>query len=111
MPDIVVIPFPGIGTLAMTREQFNAALTAGRELAVPAHFPQLRSAPAEELVDADSLETRTGVPASWWMAQARERRIPFRKIGRRVRFQPQEVLNSDAFRRREVGVTPTHLDK
>jgi hypothetical protein len=32
MADMVVIPFPGIGTLAMTREQFNAALTAGSAL-------------------------------------------------------------------------------
>ena len=47
---------------------------------------------------------RTGVPKSWWMAQARNRSIPFRKIGRRVRFDPREVLNSGVFQRRTQGV-------
>jgi hypothetical protein len=31
MSDIVLIPFPDLGTLAMTRDQFNSALAAGRE--------------------------------------------------------------------------------
>jgi len=44
---------------------------------------------------------RTGVPKSWWMAQARQRQIPFRKFGRRVRFDPKEVLIAPAFRARK----------
>jgi hypothetical protein len=100
MPDIVLIPFPGLGTLAMTRDQFNSALAAGREMGTPAAATPSQSAPSDELVDADCLEQRTGVPKSWWMAQARIGRIPFRKIGRRVRFDPKEVLNSSAFQRR-----------
>jgi hypothetical protein len=105
MSDIVLIPFPGLGTLAMSRVEFNAALVAGRELGTSA--PATPHAPTvpEELVDAECLEQRTGVPKSWWMAQARERRIPFRKIGRRVRFQPQEVLTSEVFRRKAVTST------
>jgi hypothetical protein len=102
MSDIVLIPFPGVGTLAMTRDQFNSALAAGRDLAttsIPIPSPTSSESPGE-FVDAECLERRTGVPKSWWMAQARSRLIPFRKIGRRVRFDLKEVMGSSAFQRR-----------
>jgi hypothetical protein len=99
MSDLVLIPFPGLGTLAMTRDEFDSALAAGRQLASAA-TASVESPAANELVDAETLEQRTGVPKSWWMAQARERRIPFRKYGRRVRFDPKEVLSSPAYQRR-----------
>jgi hypothetical protein len=99
MSDLVLIPCPGLGTLAMTRDQFDAALSAGSALS-PSSTGSQSSPSTEELVDANVLQTRTGVPASWWMAQARCGRIPFRKIGRRVRFDAREVLNSSAFLRR-----------
>jgi hypothetical protein len=109
MPDLVLIPFPGLGTLVLSRDQFTAALAAGRTLetqapAVPENIPS--HAAEEGLVDAECLAERTGVPKSWWMAQARNRRIPFRKIGRRVRFDPKEVLESTTFRRRAQQVSP-----
>lgn len=103
MTDLVLIPFPGLGTLAMTREQFDAALAAGRAIS-PASPTAAPANSSGTLVDAAGMETRTGVPASWWMTQARERRIPFQKIGRRVRFDPFAVLDSDAFRRRSLPV-------
>jgi hypothetical protein len=99
MSDLVLIPFPGLGTLTMTREQFDSALSAGSALS-PSSTGSQTSPSTGELVDANVLETRTGVPASWWMAQARCGRIPFTKIGRRVRFDAHEVLNSSAFLRR-----------
>jgi len=105
MTDLVLIPFPGLGTLAMTREQFESALAAGRALS-PAPVSHALKNPADELVDAEYMEKRTGVPASWWMAQARERRIPFQKIGRRVRFDPAAVLDSEAFRMRSIPRLP-----
>jgi hypothetical protein len=55
-----------------------------------------------KLVSANDLSDRTGIPASWFEAQARERRIPFRKIGRYVRFDFEEILACDAFQRRAV---------
>jgi hypothetical protein len=107
MADLVLIPFPGLGTLAMTREQFESALAAGSSLGTVAQSSP-GSAAQDELVDADNLERRTGVPASWWMARAREGRIPFRKIGRRVRFDAHEVLNSSAFLRRAPSAGSYH---
>jgi hypothetical protein len=100
MSDLVLIPFPGLGTLALSKEQFDAALAAGNALS-RGSAPSV-AAPSEELVDAESLERRTGVPASWWMAQARKGCIPFRKIGRRVRFDAHEVIHSEVFLGRQM---------
>lgn len=105
MADLILIPFPGLGTLAMSKEQFDAALAAGNSLAA-AQQTTTRATPTEGLVDAQSLEQRTGVPASWWMAQARKGCIPFRKIGRRVRFDAHEVMNSSAFVARHSSNSP-----
>jgi hypothetical protein len=44
MSDIVLIPFPGLGTLAMSRVEFDAALVVGRELGTSA--PAKAHAPA-----------------------------------------------------------------
>lgn len=105
MADLIFLPLPGVGTLAMTREQFDAALNAGRDVVAR---PAVQAAPAAthepRLLNARELEEATGVPQSWWMAQARERRIPFRKIGRRVRFTLEEVLACEAFKRREIPI-------
>jgi len=103
MPDLICLPFPGLGLLALSREQLDAALVAGRAV-----HPDVMSSPspatpetsAPRVVNAETMEATTGVPSSWWMTQARERRIPCRKYGRRVRFVPEEVLSSEAYRRR-----------
>jgi hypothetical protein len=53
-------------------------------------------------MSAEEMESATGVPASWYATQARERRIPFRKIGRYVRFDYSELVSSEAFQRRAI---------
>ncbi len=67
------------------------------------------------LLTADEMAQQTGVPSSWWMTQARERRLPHVRIGRRVRFNAAEVLASETFRRAAIppggavrGVTGLH---
>jgi hypothetical protein len=103
MPDLILLPFPGFGTIALSREQLESAREAARSLGCDGYDGRAgasqRSSPSQRLVTADELEVSTGVPSTWWMAQARERRIPFRKIGRRVRFVLDEVLQSETFRR------------
>jgi hypothetical protein len=99
----VVVVVPGLGPLALTPEALRTARAKGLELvgdfdaAVPAATTE---APA--LLDADQLEARTGIPATWWMAQARERRVPHQRIGRRVRFDFAEVMGSEAVRKRSA---------
>lgn len=53
-------------------------------------------------MSAEAMEAATGVPASWYATQARERRIPFRKLGRYVRFDFAEVMGSEAMQRRAI---------
>ena len=105
MPDLICLPVPGLGFLALSREQLDAALAAGRAVhpdlsRPPTATPQKASPPG--VVDAKTLAATTRVPASWWESQARERRIPHLKYGRRVRFVLEEVLNSEAYRRRAL---------
>lgn len=103
MRDVVfMVPSPS-GWLALDRDQFEQALRRG-DAYLPAAQSNATAPPVTpaELVDADQLQALTGVPASWWMAQAREHRVPHVRIGRRVRFNAAEVTTSDAFRRRAI---------
>jgi hypothetical protein len=94
MSERILIPLPGLGTLELPREVFDQHLLK----------PQTPvSTSPSELLDADQLEEHTGIPAGWWMTQARERRLPFRKLGRYVRFELSEIMSCDAYRRRTVG--------
>jgi hypothetical protein len=95
MSERILIPLPGLGTLELPREVFEQHL-------VRPTAPEPASS-ASELVDADELERRTRIPASWWLTQARERRVPFRKIGRYVRFDVDEVFRCDEFRRKATS--------
>jgi hypothetical protein len=103
--DRVLIPF-GDRLLALTPETFREALEAGSAL-VPSSRAAAPDAPAK-LVSAEDLEERTGIPASWFATQARERRIPFHKLGRYVRFSFEEVMACDAFRRRAIPPGEMH---
>ncbi len=107
MADRVLIPLGSVGTLDLPRALFEQHLVAPAAAETPAQ------ASAIELVDADQLATRTGIPSSWWMTQARERRIPFRKLGRYVRFDFAEVTAADPYVRRAIpdGCTGSHNRK
>jgi len=100
MADRVLIPLPGVGTLLLDGEAYKAALAAGAALAA-APAPAA-SVAAPKLMSAEEMEASTGVPASWFATQARERRIPFRKLGRYVRFDFAEVMDSEAMQRRAI---------
>lgn len=103
MAKVVLVVVPGLGALALAPEAFRAALAKGRELvSQPAEAAPAGNGVAPALVDAAELERRSGVPASWWMSRARQRRVPFRKIGRRVRFDPAEALGCEAFARKAI---------
>ena len=95
MSERILIPLPGLGTLELPREVFE------QHLVRPAAAEPASS--ASQLVDAEELERRTQIPASWWLAQARERGVPYRKIGRYVRFDVDEVLCCEAFRRKATS--------
>jgi len=100
MSDRVLIVLPAVGTLVLERTAYEAALAEGARLsAAPAPSPAVTS---PKLMSAEDMEGATGVPASWFATQARERRIPFTKLGRYVRFSYEEVITCDRFRRRAI---------
>ena len=95
----------GADLLVLTADEFAQArargrefLEAGEETPAPAAEPQL--------LDAGGLEVATGVPARWWMDQARVHRVPHLRVGKRVRFCLAEVLACEAVRRRGVHGLP-----
>jgi len=100
MTDLVLVVVPGVGPLALTPDALRDARTKGRELLGDIDVPPAAAGVGPVLVDAADLESRTGIPATWWTAQARERRVPHQRIGRRVRFDVAEVMASEAVRKR-----------
>jgi hypothetical protein len=97
--DRVLVPFATGQWLALSPETFREALEAGTA-AMPSPAQAKGADPTQKLASAAEMEVATGVPASCFAAQARERRIPFRKIGRYVRFDVAEVLASAALQPR-----------
>ena len=87
----VLIPF-GSEFLLLSGEQFQEALSRGRML-----FPQA-DRPSEhgdhEVLDADGMAQATQIPASWFLEQARQKKIPHIRAGKYVRFRLPEVLDS-----------------
>jgi excisionase family DNA binding protein len=81
----VIIPLPGIGTLELSREAYEAAL---RPLAVAP--PAV--APAGNLVDAKALAEVLSLPVSCIYEYAKAGRIPSVRVGRHVRFNHLQVL-------------------
>jgi len=90
MSDRVLIPLAGVGTLALDRETFAAALAAGAELTVGASPSPIASA-AERLLDADQAAIELNVTARWLEDSARAGIIPHHKLGRFIRFKVSEI--------------------
>lgn len=86
----VLIPLPGIGMLELPRKLFDQYLVpeAKQEWSRP-----------KQLLTSEEVEKHTSVSAAFWMAQARERRVPHHKLGRFVRFDLDEILNHEPYRR------------
>jgi len=94
MSDRVLIPLPGIGTLELPREVYEAALR-------PILAPQLAAASppsssATELVTAKVLAARLSLPLSSIYEYARAGKIPCSRArdSKRVLFDPAAVLQA-----------------
>ena len=88
-----------IGVLAEAQAIATARLTVPRPALVAA---------ADELVDAEALAGEFGVPATWFREQARKGALPYRKLGRYVRFNRDDVRAALADHRME---TPASAEK
>jgi len=101
MADSVLIPLPGVGTLELTREQYNAAL---HPIAVAA-AAQAAASTTVELVTAKALAAQLSLPVSCLYEYAKAGRIPCVRAGKHVRFNADQVL---AALRSTGGVTVGH---
>lgn len=83
--DMVLIQLPGIGTLKLSRDVYEAALQSERP-----ERPVAQS--SEDLVTAKQLATRLNLPVSCLYENARAGRIPSVRVGKHVRFNLEAVL-------------------
>lgn len=90
-PAMVLVPF-GTDWLAMSAEQFQEARERGRSLAPAAAKPQIATAEPDRIFDAGAMEKATGIPATWFLEQARRGEIPHLRAGKYVRFNLGAVI-------------------
>jgi excisionase family DNA binding protein len=84
----VLIPLPGVGTLALDEEAYRRALEEGAKLNP---FPEPTADPNERLLDSQQLADVLQVPVTWIEQQAREGNIPSLPFGRRRRYRRSAV--------------------
>ena len=90
-PVYVLLALPDGQWVALSPEDLTLALTRAAEL-MPA-MPRAADTPsaAEDLLTAEQMQLRTGVPATWYLQQARLNAIPYVKAGKYRRFNPRAV--------------------
>jgi hypothetical protein len=91
MADRVLIPLPGIGTLALTDEAYRAALEEGAQrTAAPGASAPTTAAPL--FVDAEEMGRLTDTAPSWWESASRDLDCPSIFVGRVRRFKVADCL-------------------
>ena len=88
MAQRVLIPLPGVGTLALDEETYRRALKDGEKFHPSREFT---TDPNERLLDSQQLADILQVPATWIEQQAREGNIPSLPCGRRRRYRRSAV--------------------
>lgn len=86
--DRVLIPLPGIGTLALSRAAFEAALAEG-STALPS--PAIDAPDAEPLIDAGQLAAALSLPQTWIEDRTRRNELPHVRAGRWIRYSRRAV--------------------
>lgn len=99
-PD-VLIPFGGV-FLVLSQDQLQEAVKRGRELLPSVSVATVQQ--ADTILDADGMKATTGIPASWFLEQARQDKIPHIRAGKYVRFRIGEVLEA-------LKTQPRHADR
>lgn len=89
MAEDILVPLPDGRWLALARETFEAALSAGHERL--AAGPSSATSTAEPLLDADQAAAQLGVTARWLEDSARAGIVPHHKLGRFIRFRVSDV--------------------
>ncbi len=86
-------PLPGIGTLALSADAYQAALVEGARVgAAPGASPVSTVADGESLLDAGELARALNLPKSCVYEKARSGAFPTVRVGKHVRFRRSAVL-------------------
>jgi hypothetical protein len=93
----VLIPLPGVGTLALEEETYRRALEEGAKFN---HLPEPSVDPNERLLYSKQLADVLQVPVTWIEQQAREGNILSLPFGRRRRCRRPSV--ESAINRRNI---------
>jgi excisionase family DNA binding protein len=96
----MLIPLPGIGTLALERDAYEAALALGASLTRQA--PQ--SVAVDALLTAEQVANRLSLPQSWIEEATRQGRLPCHKFGRYKRYSLSEVIETAKRERRNGAI-------
>jgi excisionase family DNA binding protein len=56
-----------------------------------------------ELLTPEELAEKLRIPVSWVYEQSRQNQIPTRRLGRYIRFDLREVLESQAYQKKNQG--------
>ena len=97
----LLIPLPGVGTLALDEETYRRALEEGAKFNLR---PQSSEDPNESRLDAKQLADVLQVPVTWIEQQAREGNIPSLPFGRRRRYRRSAV--ESAIKHRNMNTKP-----
>ncbi len=87
MTDRRLVVIPGVGTLDLTEEVYQAALRP-----IAAATPTVHPQASNLLVTAKEMGRLTDKAASWWLAAARRTDCPVVRLGSAVRFEPEKAM-------------------
>jgi excisionase family DNA binding protein len=99
----VLIPLPGVGTLALDEDEYRRALKEGAKFHPS---PESGPDPNERLLDSRQLAEILQVPVTWIEQQAREGNIPSLPFGRRRRYRRSAV--EAAIKQLDTNITPPY---
>jgi len=95
--DRMVLLHVGDDWLALDPEELRRAFDRGRKLMGPAGSNATSRSEfigaSSRVVDAEGMQAITDVPSTWFLDMARQRRIPYLKFGKYVRFDITSVLS------------------
>lgn len=86
----VCVPFGNI-VLVLTENQFEEAKVQGQQL-MGTNTVSPETSSNDRILDAKGMSDATGIPQSWFLEQARQKKIPFIHAGKYVRFEESKVL-------------------
>ena len=91
--DAILVFDSPVGLIALSMDAAQAARLAAENLlgvSTPAEKTAAKGHTVP-LMDAGSIATVFGMDAAWFLSRARENRIPYVRIGKYVRFDPDEI--------------------